>query len=209
MNAIVLMLDALGNAPQEAADAAMSQGYPFYRFIEEPRPPKVKGTLNRIKAIADSRNKSRAWIKRIHATSDYIALVDSDVVLPPNAVKMMLQAPKMIVGGWVPVRGVNDRWIASTTLPDGSFANFKEPSIRIIETTMLPLAACVIPRSIFDAIEVRAPRPPHDELVTCGVTRQKLIPSEPYLYTLDLKAKFGLNAWMHPDVICKHIENVA
>lgn len=204
MNAIVLMLDALGDAPERAVKAAQSQGYPFYRFIEDPKPKKVKGTLKRIEAITKSRNRSREWIRYYHPTSDFIALVDSDVVLPPDAVRMMLRAPKMIVGGWVPVRGVKNRWIAATTMPDGSFINYRAPENKIVETIMLPLAACVMPRGLYDTIEVRAPKHPYESVI-CGYTGERLYPSEPYLFTRDLNEIYHAKAWMHPDVICEHI----
>lgn len=204
MKTIVLMIDALDSAPKDAIEAAESQGYPFYRFVDEEAEIGRKNNLNRIKAIVHSRNRSRQWIADVQ--SDYICLVDSDVVLPHLAVQKMLQAPLKIVGGWVPVRGEKDRWIAGTNHPDNTFTNFPAPTKRFTATTMLPLAACVMPRFIFNHIKVRAPKIGIDPLLTCGTTGNKLIPSEPYLYSIDLYKHYKILCWMHPDVICKHLE---
>ena len=201
MKTIILMLDALGDAPAEAVNAAERQGYDFRRFIQTPRPEKQTEHFERIRDITISRNKSRQWI--LEEDFDKIALVDSDVVMPEGAVDTMLSCGTDLVGGWVPVRGTNGtRWIAGK-IKDNKFANFEEPNKESCETDMIPLACCVMPRKIFETIEVRAPAP--RDRVTCAKTLQPMIPSEPFLYSFDLKTKFDVKCLMHPDVICQHL----
>ena len=201
---IVLMLDALGDAPEAAVEAAKSQGYPFYRYTDDPVPPKLTHAHERIEAIVASRNRSREWI--LYQPFDNIALVDSDVVLPENAVKWMkaLSFDHGIAGGWVPVRGAEGRrWIAGLTQWDGRFANFMEPSKQICTTDMVPLACCVMSREIFAALPCWAPA--KSDRVNCALTGQQMIPSEPYLYAIDLFQKYGKKCPLHPDVICQHL----
>lgn len=203
MKTIILMLDALGDAPDESIKAAESQGYPFFRYVENPKPIKQTDHFLRIRDITASRNKSRQWI--LKQSFDRIALVDSDVVLPSLAVDKMAIVPHDFVGGWVPVRGSkNTRWIAGQ-IKDKKFENFETPSREFVESDMPPLACCLMSRKVFETIEVRAPN--KNDRVTCGKTGLPMLPSEPFLFGFDLKSKFGLTCYLHPNIICKHLEN--
>ena len=154
-------------------------------------PPKNK-TLNSV------RNRNEMRKAALGTDSTHFLMVDSDTVLPLNALETLLSRDKDIISGWS-LMANDKKWIAARWNGD-KLCHYYAPEKGIVEVDMSPLGCMLIKREVLEKIKFEDGL---EEFIKDGDGKN--------IYK-GITAKFGENAqksgyklYMDGDVICQHI----
>lgn len=140
---------------------------------------------NRLDHIVIARNMCLAFARNIKA--DYIFFVDADVIVPPNALRLLVQSGKKLVGGVVPGRGVhkNMKYIfGKKNIVEGD----------LVQANHGTLGCMLIHKDIFNYLSFR----------WGNALKSNALLSEDPAYCNDAKELFEEPFWIHTKVICDH-----
>ena len=154
-------------------------------------PPKNK-TLNSVR----NRNEMRKAV--LGTDSTHFLMVDSDTVLPLNALETLLSRDKDIISGWS-LMANDKKWIAAKWKGD-KLCHYYAPEEGIVEVDMAPLGCMLVKREVLEKVKFKDGL---DEFIKDGDGKN--------IYK-GITAKFGENAqksgyklFLDGDVICQHI----
>jgi hypothetical protein len=87
----------------------------------------------------------------LHSDAEHFLFVDSDTVLPSDALTRLISHGKDIVGGWYPLVHESQRW-AVATYEDGVFRNFSAPVPGLVPVDMVGLGCALVSRRVYEAV---------------------------------------------------------
>jgi len=139
----------------EVLEALVNQDYPNFTWkinVLEPvqvYPDRRNISLNSTLNLNDARTKALA------TDADYFITLDSDVVMPPNAIsELMKQSQFDIVGGWYPMIH-SPEWVAGKWVADNTIWHFKKPEPSLIKVDMIGLGCLMLSRKALTDLEFR------------------------------------------------------
>lgn len=148
--------------------------------------PKFDQDQSRLIPITYARNMAltlaRSW------DAEYIFFVDGDVIVPPNALEMLLNANKPFIGGTVPGRGVHKHALYIFGTP-------KAREGQLIQVDHGTCGCMLIHRSLFNYISFR---------FGPACNNPGVMLSEDPAFCNDAYYRLGIPFWIHEGVICKH-----
>lgn len=162
--------------------------------------PVVKEDSVKAKYInaAATRNAAREELLKRSKATHYL-WIDDDVVVPPDTVEQLLFLQAEAAGGWYPVKGRTDRWVAGRwAAPGNKFVAYRSP--RIVgenEPDSAPLGCQVLD---LETLETRLD-PCRSDLAPLGcllITRAilELIPFRPGVDSVNIDAETGKTVYL-------------
>lgn len=150
-------------------------------------------------SISQIRNLIGEWAKRY----DYLLSVDSDIVLPKDSLKKMLEADKDIISGLYIQRipGTQTLEVYMDT-PNGGCTNI--PYSLIENLSVVEIAACGMGCALIKGDVFR--KIPYPHFVYKEALNHAETVSEDVYFCMNAR-KFGFKVWADPSIRCDHIGN--
>jgi hypothetical protein len=200
----VLVIIPTRNYVEKAClDAVLKQDYEDYsvliNIVKNPAP-----TIQTETSVRSTINRNKARQMALSSDADYFLFLDSDVVLPTNAISsfgLQLSKTKIeIICGWYKTK-VGDHWVAGNWVADNTFQNFLQPAASVVKTDMIGLGCVMMKRQVLADVEFR----------DGTTTEAKFAEGAPMYLGPCLQfgndcADKGRRAFMDGDVVCGHID---
>jgi len=131
-----------------------NQVYSNYKVLLHTKKPEeihFHPQINRSKNIALNRTECQKIA--LASDADYFFLVDSDIILPPDAILNLLSNEKDMVAGWYKIRDQIDRWVAAKWVDNNILHQYDSPKEGLIEVDVAGLGCLMLSRKAFkDAV---------------------------------------------------------
>lgn len=202
---VLIVIITNGKVEPECLKAALNQDYDDYSIMVsiEKNKTEEKRTPTEHLHILHNRNSSRAMA--LASEADYFLLIDSDVVLPKNAVSEFVKQVSgnkkfHILGGWY--QHDKDSWSAGKWVADNTIFSFIKPEKSIIRVDKVDLGCIFLSRKVLSEIPFR-----HTDVEIKGIDGKKYLACECLLFAIDAQDK-KYQLFMDGSVICRHIKKI-
>jgi len=153
---------------------------------------------NRYLNIVRNRNDLRE--KALKHNVDYYLWVDSDIILPKNAIQELILQDRDIIGGWYKTHTGNEyvagRWIANNTS-----VLYKTTQPSLIPIDFMGLGCCLMKRKVLETIEFDAGIDLYQK-----DERGNIFFNGDCVQFCNAAYDNGFKLWMNGDVVCEHGE---
>ena len=179
----------------ECWDSAINQDYPICSVMVHVDKP-VAGH----KTMDSAMNRNAMRNMALHSDADNFLLLDSDTVLPLDAVSRLISHNLDIVGGWYPFLNRPGMWVMAKRVGN-CYNNFNYPVPGLSEVDTIGLGCMLISRKVYQTIEFNAGLLPGDEIEVNGLPGLRGISAR---WAHDAQ-KAGFKLFADGGVICKHL----
>lgn len=181
-------------------NSLLEQDYPnFLVSVVAKRPVFQHSDTTKLKYLncVDNRNEARRMF--LGSDSDYCLFVDSDIVLPKNALSLLMSHGKDVMGGWY--QEINsDRWIAGRWIADNTFFNFRQIQPSVVKTDVVGMGCALVSRKVLEQVSFK----PAIDVILKDESGVSLILGECGAFGNDV-AEMGFNLYMDGSVVCEHL----
>ena len=185
---------------RECYDSLFEQDYPnFVVNVVAKKPPFQHNDTTKFKYLncVDNRNEARRMF--LGSDSDYCLFIDSDIVLPKKALRLLMSHDKDIMGGWYKEIG-SDRWIAGRWVADNVFLNFREIQPSVVKVDMIGMGCALVSRKVLEQVSFK----PAIDVWLKDESGKSLILGECGAFGNSAHEK-GFNLYIDGNVVCKHL----
>jgi hypothetical protein len=155
MKKVLIIIPTDDVVEKECLDAAHAQDYTnctvTVSIVEHPA---IKFQIQT--SICSTINRNKARIAALASDADLFMYLDSDVVLPINAVASLAAqletAGREIIGGWYKMTRGN-LWVAGRFDADKTFSNFTAPEPGVVSVDMVGLGCVLMTRKVLADVE--------------------------------------------------------
>lgn len=146
------------------------------------------------------RNRNDLRERALQTDADYFLFLDDDVVLPPEAVKILVRAGKEVVGGYYQILGT-DKYVCGRWVADNTFCNFSSVLPGLFSTDTVGLGCALISRNVLEKVKFES----RTELFCKdALTGADLFVGECGMFG-NRVAELGIPMFMCGDVVCEHL----
>jgi hypothetical protein len=146
-------------------------------------------------------NRESARKMALAHSADQFLFVDSDIILPSNALEeFMKQSQFDVQGGWYKVRN-SDRYAGGRWVKDNVFSNFKKIQKSLVLTDLVGLGCAFISRLVLEAVTIKH----GTDVVAKTEAGETMIVGECGVLGDDI-AKLGFSMYMNGSVVCGHLD---
>lgn len=104
-------------------------------------------------SIVHARNSLRK--QALKTDAEWFLWLDSDVLMPPNALRDFLKIGRPFMGGWYKKKSGND-WVSASLVKGTAVYHHKQPCREIIETDLVGLGCAMMSREILEKLDFEA-----------------------------------------------------
>lgn len=202
MKKVLIVIITKDKVESECMISCLAQDYPetwLMISIMKPHFPDIKDPI-RSKYMNCSAHREEARIMALSSLADHFLFIDSDVVLPKDAVTEFLKQPFEVQGGWYKILS-SDRWVAGKWIADNVAYNFKIPDQSIIKADFIGMGCAFFSREVLTKIKFehgldwKALDENGNEIMLgeCGIAGNRIFEA-------------GYQSYMNGNVICGHLE---
>ncbi len=199
MKVLALVPTKDGLMHSEALQALYGQKYADYSaMIHTLRPIELHSDRYKNKSLNILRNRNIMRDIALGSDAEWFFWVDSDTVVPENAIEEFLKVGKPLMGGWYPVV-LNKNWVAAKWTQDGKLGHFSQSLPGITEVDMLGLGCAFMHRSVLEKIPFTAGTDEH----VIGLDGAEYYMGQCATFCRDAQ-KEGIKPSLLGSIICKH-----
>jgi len=157
--------------------------------------PQINGVYNMI------RNRNYCRQMALASDAQHFLLVDSDVVLPKNAISSLIQHRKDFIAGWYHVKHYHNKkgWPAAI-IQNNTLHYFDEPQHSVVMAAMTGLGCALVSRNLLSRVQFNDGT---DHIMPTNYGFNVII-DDSSQFCFDAAAA-GFPLYMDGDVICKHL----
>lgn len=100
-----------------------------------------------------SRNRETARQIALASDADFFFFVDSDVVVPPDALINLMRNEKEVVGGWYKIRNTENRYPAGKWVADNTYYSYQKVQPGLVKVDCLGMGCALFSRKILEQIK--------------------------------------------------------
>lgn len=191
----LIVIPTADDVRKECMDSCKNQDYKNYEIMVARKKPVPKKAW--IENIVDNRNAARK--KALKTDADCFLWIDSDIVLPKNALSEMMKQPFAILGGWYKINRID--WNAGKWIADNTLFNLRAPEPSVIKVDKIDLGCIFMKREVLKKIKFRL----ENRALTIWGMKEKTGACECLMFAIDAQDA-GYQLYMDGDVICKHLK---
>lgn len=200
MKVLVIIPSPIAEIMPEVLEALVRQDYPDFDWTINVLEPIQAYPDRRNISFNSTRNLNEARTKALKSDIQYFITLDSDVVMPDNAItEFMKQSHKDIAGGWYPMAH-GESWVAGKWIANNTLWHFKKPEQSLIKVDMVGLGCLMLSRKALTELEFRD-----------GIDKEIMDEFGEKMYMgpcaafSDNAQNKGYNLYMNGSVICQHL----
>ncbi len=197
---VLVVIPTKAGVENECFQAVLTQDYPDYGiFVSslKPIPLDLSPEKNRVHNIVRNRNYARKMA--LASDAEWFLWVDTDVVLPRNAITEFLKVGKPLMGGWYK-KILGSDWVAGRWVSSDTFSHFQKPEQGVVSTDLLGLGCAMIHRSLLERVEFKN----GTDVIGKDMSGKSYFLGECMLFCQD-SMRLGEKACMVGNVICAHL----
>jgi hypothetical protein len=204
-------------------DSVIGQTYPNYSWMIHGMKPVFDDAHPILRCSKNcAHNREAARHLALASDADYFLFMDSDIVLPPEALERFIvqvhgaqravttppgmtvyDNAKEIIGGWYKMRN-SHRWVCGHWVDDNLFVHCQCPEPSLTRVDMVGLGCCLISRNALSDLCFE-----HGTDKECKDDTGRTILLEECAAFSNLAANKGYCLYMDGSVICQHLERAA
>lgn len=188
----------------ECWQAVVAQDYPNYDVLVHVRKPKVPADSTSMvsKYLNCTDNREAARKLALASDADRFLFVDSDVVLPIDAITELMKQRFDVQGGWYKVRN-EQRYTCGRWVADNLFINLNQVEPSLVRVDCIGMGCAMFTRRVLKKITFAHGTDMVSNSVIGG-QQVKMILGECAVLG-NLLAKRGVQQYMNGSVVCEHL----
>lgn len=156
--------------------------------------------FNKVRNISFHRNNLRKII--LNDRSDFYFWVDSDTVIPRNALRVLKSLDKDIVGGWYPILGTPSYAVIKLDHVNGGFSNLDQIEPGPMKVDAVGLGCVLMKRKVLETIDFNSGL---DRKMYHHNSKQHIYTGTSFEFCL-AAALGGFETWVDGNVVCQHLQ---
>ena len=202
MPKVLIVIITKDYVERETLDSVIAQGVDWIIVGKHPEVKTGDFFVDLYSNCSATRDHARKFA--LVSGADYILFMDSDIVLPINAVKNLLKQVgdgKRIIGGWYNCVNDRNRWVCGNWANDNVFINYRAVQPSLVKVDMVGLGCAIVPFDAVNEIDFKHGLN-HTSINENG---ERVIVGECGIFGVDA-TNAGYSLYMDGSVVCGHLK---